>query len=136
MKQLTKISIFLTFILTMFISSSVLAIQLKAEISCELSGNYKVNILHCVDEIKIRQNNITKSYTPEDMYSSYVEGMENCNTQTIPSCTFDLTEHFEVRVWHDSETDYTKLILKILLNNEVIWQDQTYRKYHMLGISN
>ena len=137
MKQLTKISIFLTFILTMFISSSAIASPLKAEISCELFGNYgNQGILYCVDEIKIRKNNITKSYTPEDMYSSYVEGMENCNTQTIPFCTFDLTEHFEVRVWHDSETDYTKLILKILLNNEVIWQDQTYRKYHMLGISN
>ena len=136
MKQLNKISIFLTFILTMFISSSAIASPLKAEISCELFGNYgNQGILYCVDEIKIRKNNITKSYTPEDMYSSYVEGMENCNTLTIPSCTFDLTEHFEVRVWHD-KTDHTKLILKILLNNEVIWQDETSAKYRWLGIKN
>lgn len=133
MEKLTKISIFLTFILTIFISSSVLASPLKAEISCELSGNYRVSILHCVDEIKIKMNNITKSYSPENMYS---EGMENCNNQTMPSCTFDLTEHFTVRVWHDNATDDIKLTLKILLNNAVIWQNQTSRKYHMLGISN
>ena len=135
----------------MFISSSVLANHnwqtespLKAEITCEINGG-ETYLLHCIGSdaefLKIKTNNITKSYHTNDYYT-YDEGLRNCAYMSLYHsdgypCTFDLTEHFEVRVWHGKGNDgYAKLILKILLNNEVIWQDETSTKYRWLGIKN
>ena len=150
MKQLTKISIFLTFILTMFISPSVLASPLKAEITCHFGGmNMPLATGSCIgndDFLSIKINNITKTYNYSDSIGigNNTEGLENCNVLRDRKCIIDLPQHFEIRVWHGpdyrtntgSRVTGGKLTLKILLNNEVIWQDETSTAYKMLGLKN
>ena len=150
MKQLNKISIILTFILTMFISPSVLASILKAEITCHYAGSLMpLKNGSCIgddDFLSIKINNITKTYNYSDSIgiSNNNEGLENCNVYYDRKCIIDLPEHFEIKVWHGpgartnngSRVTGGKLILKILLNNKVIWQDETSNAYKMLGLKN